>query len=127
MMDLIPAASLNARLSLALLVLVGTSCSLKARAVNTLSEVLAESEVVYLSDEDPELVAEATDSLEGRMVIKRHMCSARVKFEGSVDDVSAGPFFARRRDVPEERHLRREGGRNTMSEPEGQRYGTHVL
>ncbi len=59
MMDLIPAASLNARLSLALLVLVGTSCSLKARAVNTLSEVLAESEVVYLSDEDPELVAEA--------------------------------------------------------------------
>jgi len=38
---------------------LGTSCSLKQRAVNTLSEVLAESEAVYLSDEDPELVAEA--------------------------------------------------------------------
>ena len=42
-----------------LLFFLGTSCSLKARAVNTLSEVLAESEVVYLSDEDPELVGEA--------------------------------------------------------------------
>ncbi len=42
-----------------LLSFLGTSCSLKARAVNTLAEVLAESEVVYLSDEDPELVAEA--------------------------------------------------------------------
>ena len=49
----------TARWSIALLALVGSSCSLKARAVNTLSEVLAESEIVYLSDEDPELVAEA--------------------------------------------------------------------
>ncbi len=59
MRDLIPAGWLTARLSLALLFSVSTSCSLKARAVNTLAEVLAESEVVYLSDEDPELVAEA--------------------------------------------------------------------
>jgi predicted anti-sigma-YlaC factor YlaD len=51
--------SLTLLTSLALLVLSGSSCSLKKRAVNTLSEVLAESEVVYLSDEDPELVAEA--------------------------------------------------------------------
>ena len=49
----------NPILGLALFVFAGASCSLKARAVNTLSEVLAESEVVYLSDEDPELVAEA--------------------------------------------------------------------
>ena len=42
-----------------LLSFLGTACSLKQRAVNTLADVLAESEVVYLSDEDPELVAEA--------------------------------------------------------------------
>jgi len=59
MRDLIPVGGPTARWSLALLVLVSASCSLKAKAVNTLSEVLAESEVVYLSDEDPELVAEA--------------------------------------------------------------------
>jgi predicted anti-sigma-YlaC factor YlaD len=59
MRNLIPAGWLTARLSLALLVFVSTSCSLKAKAVNTLADVLAESEDVYLSDEDPELVAEA--------------------------------------------------------------------
>ena len=59
MRDLIPAGWPTVRLSLALLVFVSTSCSLKAIAVNTLADVLAESEVVYLSDEDPELVAEA--------------------------------------------------------------------
>ena len=59
MRDLIPAGWPTARLSLALLVFVSTSCSLKAIAVNTLADVLAESEVVYLSDEDPELVSEA--------------------------------------------------------------------
>ena len=59
MRDLILTGWPTARLSLALLVSVSTSCSLKARAVNTLADVLAESEVVYLSDEDPELVAEA--------------------------------------------------------------------
>ena len=59
MRDLIPAGWPTVRLSLALLVFVSTSCSLKATAVNTLADVLAESEVVYLSDEDPELVAEA--------------------------------------------------------------------
>ena len=59
MRKLLPVGERYARLSLSLLLVAGTSCSLKARAVNTLSEVLAESEVVYLSDEDPELVAEA--------------------------------------------------------------------
>ncbi len=59
MRDLIPAGWPTVRLSLALLVFVSTSCSLKATAVNTLADVLAESGVVYLSDEDPELVAEA--------------------------------------------------------------------
>lgn len=34
-------------------------CSLKSRAVDTLAEVLGEAESVYLSDEDPELIAEA--------------------------------------------------------------------
>ncbi len=41
-----------------LLVLLG-ACSLKSRAVDTLAEVLGESEAVYLSDEDPELIAAA--------------------------------------------------------------------
>lgn len=34
-------------------------CSLKSRAVDTLADVLGEAEAVYLSDEDPQLVAEA--------------------------------------------------------------------
>ena len=46
-------------LSLLVLLFLGSSCSLKKMAVSRLSEVLAESEVVYRSDEDPELVAEA--------------------------------------------------------------------
>ncbi|MFQ5929427.1 MAG: hypothetical protein ACE5MK_06995, partial [Acidobacteriota bacterium] len=41
------------------LVLFAASCSLKKRAVNTLAEVLGETESVYLSDEDPELIAAA--------------------------------------------------------------------
>ena len=44
----------------AISILLGLSgCSLKARAVDTLAEVLGEAESVYLSDEDPELVAAA--------------------------------------------------------------------
>lgn len=35
------------------------SCSLKKRAVDTLASVLGESEYVYLSDDDPELIAAA--------------------------------------------------------------------
>jgi predicted anti-sigma-YlaC factor YlaD len=43
----------------ALLVLLNVSCSLKKKAVNTLADVLGEAEGVYLSDEDPELIAAA--------------------------------------------------------------------
>lgn len=39
--------------------LLTLSCSLRKRAVNTLADVLGEAEQVYLSDEDPELVAAA--------------------------------------------------------------------
>lgn len=35
------------------------SCSLKKKAVNTLADVLGQAEAVYLSDEDPELIAAA--------------------------------------------------------------------
>lgn len=35
------------------------SCSLRARAVNALADVMEEAQTVYLSDEDPELVAAA--------------------------------------------------------------------
>ncbi|HEY7817640.1 MAG TPA: hypothetical protein VIG29_05445, partial [Vicinamibacteria bacterium] len=34
-------------------------CSLKKRAVDTFVNVLGESETVYLSEEDPELIGEA--------------------------------------------------------------------
>ena len=43
---------------LVMLVLLG-GCSLKSRAVDTLADVLGEGEAVYLSDEDPELIAAA--------------------------------------------------------------------
>lgn len=39
--------------------LLGVSCSLKKKAVDTLASVLGEAEAVYLSDEDPELVEAA--------------------------------------------------------------------
>ena len=42
---------------LGLVLLVG--CSLRQRAVNTLAEVLGEGELVYLRDEDTELVGQA--------------------------------------------------------------------
>ncbi len=45
--------------SVLFLLLLSSSCSLKQRAVNTLYDVLAESEKSYLSDEDPELIAAA--------------------------------------------------------------------
>lgn len=44
---------------LGLLPFGGWACSIKKRAVNTLAEVLDKSETVYLSDDDPELVAAA--------------------------------------------------------------------
>ena len=47
------------RLAAILLLLGLCGCSLKARAVDTLAEVLGEAESVYLSDEDPELIAAA--------------------------------------------------------------------
>ena len=43
----------------ALLVFLNISCSLKKKAVDTLADVLGEAEGVYLSDEDPELIAAA--------------------------------------------------------------------
>ncbi len=43
---------------LVMLVLLG-GCSLKSRAVDTLADVLGDGEAVYLSDEDPELIAAA--------------------------------------------------------------------
>ena len=43
---------------LVMLVLLG-GCSLKSRAIDTLADVLGEGEAVYLSDEDPELIAAA--------------------------------------------------------------------
>lgn len=42
-----------------LFALPGLSCSLRTKAVNTLADVLGEAESVYLSDEDPELIAAA--------------------------------------------------------------------
>src|SRR3972149_5079474 len=54
-----PDSARSLPLSLLVLLFLGSSCSLKKMAVSRLSEVLAESEVVYRSDEDPELVAEA--------------------------------------------------------------------
>ena len=39
--------------------MVNTACSLKKTAVNAVADVLAESEGVYLSDEDPELIEAA--------------------------------------------------------------------
>lgn len=44
---------------IALILLVLGGCSLKSRAVDTLADVLGEAEAVYLSDDDPELIAEA--------------------------------------------------------------------
>ena len=41
------------------LAIVVSGCSLKKRAVDTLADVLGEAEAVYLSDEDPELIAAA--------------------------------------------------------------------
>jgi predicted anti-sigma-YlaC factor YlaD len=41
------------------LLLLSSSCSLKKKAVDTLADVLGEAEGVYLSDEDPELIAAA--------------------------------------------------------------------
>jgi predicted anti-sigma-YlaC factor YlaD len=41
------------------LLMAGASCSLKKTAVNTMADVFGEGEQVYLSDEDPELVAAA--------------------------------------------------------------------
>ena len=41
------------------MILVQSSCSLKSRAIQTLADVLAESEKSYLSDDDPELIAAA--------------------------------------------------------------------
>ena len=72
---------------------------------------------------------EAAGRAKGRIVIERYMGPARVKLEGSVDDVSAAPTLARGRDVPEERHLRLrvEGRRDTLSETDGQCHGTHVF
>jgi predicted anti-sigma-YlaC factor YlaD len=50
----------NARsTTIVLIVILLGGCSLKSRAVDTLAEVLGEAESVYLSDEDPELIAEA--------------------------------------------------------------------
>lgn len=46
-------------LTIVLIVILLGGCSLKSRAVDTLAEVLGEAEGVYLSDEDPELIAEA--------------------------------------------------------------------
>jgi len=43
----------------ALLLFLNISCSLKKKAVDTLADVLGEAEGVYLSDEDPELIAAA--------------------------------------------------------------------
>jgi predicted anti-sigma-YlaC factor YlaD len=48
-----------ALLGIILLLTSGNGCSLKKKAVNTLADVLGEAESVYLSDEDPELVAAA--------------------------------------------------------------------
>ena len=42
-----------------LIVILLGGCSLKSRAVDTLADVLGEGEGVYLSDEDPELIAAA--------------------------------------------------------------------
>ena len=47
------------RIVVLLLVSALGGCSLKARAVDTLAEVLGEAEQVYLSDEDPELIGAA--------------------------------------------------------------------
>ncbi len=41
------------------LLMAGASCSLKKTAVNTMADVFGEGEQVYLSDEDPELIAAA--------------------------------------------------------------------
>ena len=42
-----------------LIVVLNSACSMKKKAVNTLADVLGEAEGVYLSDEDPELIAAA--------------------------------------------------------------------
>lgn len=42
-----------------LVLCLGGGCSFKQQAVNSLVSVLAESELVYLSDDDPQLIAEA--------------------------------------------------------------------
>ena len=42
-----------------LLLSIAPGCSFKQQAVNSLVEVLSDAELVYLSDEDPQLVAEA--------------------------------------------------------------------
>ena len=50
----------NARpITIVLVVVLLGGCSLKSRAVDTLADVLGEGEAVYLSDEDPELIAAA--------------------------------------------------------------------
>lgn len=41
------------------LVLAGSGCSLRKKAVNTLADVLGKAETVYMSDDDPELVEAA--------------------------------------------------------------------
>lgn len=51
---------MNARpLGIVLVVVLLGGCSLKSRAVDTLADVLGKGEGVYLSDEDPELIAAA--------------------------------------------------------------------
>jgi len=52
-------SGLACRLVLVFLCLCVVSCSLKKKAVDTLASVLGESEYVYLSDDDPELIAAA--------------------------------------------------------------------
>jgi len=49
---------LRSSIVVAVVILLG-GCSLKKRAVDTLADVLGEAENVYLSDEDPELIAAA--------------------------------------------------------------------
>ncbi len=52
-------SGLARQLVLPFLCLCVVSCSLKKKAVDTLASVLGESEYVYLSDDDPELIAAA--------------------------------------------------------------------
>jgi predicted anti-sigma-YlaC factor YlaD len=55
----IPAGRTMRLIALFLAASLLAGCSLKKRAVNTLADVLSEADRVYLSDDDPELVADA--------------------------------------------------------------------